>query len=116
MMVSVNRKVSVLVFATLTYGALMAQFPVSPDSTFIRQLDINQRFYKSHDTTWIYSGICKTLKTTVFPGRNTSLPSGTKNLSHIPFLKVHGNLQYDFAYRSLVDTPFSQKDFTQHSL
>lgn len=33
-----------------------------------------------------------------------------------PFLTVHGNVQYDFLYRSLVDTPFSQKDFTQHTV
>ena len=32
------------------------------------------------------------------------------------FLKVHGTIQYDFTYRSLVDTPFSQKDFAQHTL
>lgn len=33
-----------------------------------------------------------------------------------PFLTIHGNVQYDFMYRSLTDTPFSQKDFTQHSV
>lgn len=86
------------------------------DSAFNRLFDINPRIYKSHDTTWIYSGICKTLKTIVLTGNNASLPSGKKNLPPIPFLKVHGNIQYDFTYRSLVDTPFSQKDFAQHSI
>jgi hypothetical protein len=31
-------------------------------------------------------------------------------------LSVHGNIQYDFTYRSFVDTPFSQRDFAQHTL
>jgi hypothetical protein len=31
-------------------------------------------------------------------------------------LVVHGNIQYDFLYRSLVDTPYFQEDFRQHSV
>jgi hypothetical protein len=31
-------------------------------------------------------------------------------------LVIHGNVQYDFTFRSLVDTPFAQKDFAQHSI
>src|SRR5262245_19690566 len=34
----------------------------------------------------------------------------------LPVLKIHGTIQYDFTYRSLVDTPFSQRDYTQHTL
>ena len=33
-----------------------------------------------------------------------------------PFLTVHGSVQYDFLYRSYVDTPFSQHDFQQHTV
>jgi hypothetical protein len=116
MMVCVNRKIFVVVFATFTHGAIMAQFPVSPDSTFIRHLDINQRIYKSHDTTWVYSGICKTLKTTIYPGQAIHLSSLNKADPRPPFLTIHGNIQYDFLYRSFADTPFYQKDFRQHSV
>ncbi|MBO9205230.1 MULTISPECIES: hypothetical protein [Niastella] len=35
---------------------------------------------------------------------------------HTPFLKIHGNVQYDFLYRSFIDTPFSQNDFQQHTI
>ncbi len=30
-------------------------------------------------------------------------------------LVVHGNISYDFLYRSKIDTPFSQQDFRQHT-
>lgn len=33
-----------------------------------------------------------------------------------PFLKIHGNINYDFLYRSYVDTPFAQHDFQQHTV
>ncbi len=105
-----------VIFAIFPCKTITAQFPVNRDSTYIHLFDINPHIYQSHDTTWIYSGICKTLKTTVLIGNNKSLVSANENLHHIPFLKVHGNIQYDFTYRSLVDTPFSQKDFAQHSI
>lgn len=82
----------------------------------VKLFSINPHTYKSNDSVWIYSGICKTLKTTILTG-NKAVPFLNKeNLSHPSFLKVHGNIQYDFTYRSLLDTPFSQKDFAQHSV
>jgi hypothetical protein len=33
-----------------------------------------------------------------------------------PFLRIQGNVQYDFLYRSYVDTPFSQHGFQQHTI
>jgi len=33
-----------------------------------------------------------------------------------PLLTIHGNVRYDFLYRSFVDTPFAQKDFKQHTI
>lgn len=32
------------------------------------------------------------------------------------FIKIHGNIQYDFIHRSYVDTPFAQRDFQQHTV
>ena len=111
-----SKKIFPVLFVLFINGALIAQVQVTADSNYNRLLDINPRIYKSHDTTWIYSGICKTLKTTILTGQHNDLLSERSNLHPIPFLKVHGNIQYDFTYRSLVDTPFSQKDFAQHSV
>lgn len=33
-----------------------------------------------------------------------------------PFLKVHGNVMYDYYYQSGVDTPYQQKDIYQHTV
>ncbi|WP_440135644.1 hypothetical protein [Chitinophaga sancti] len=33
-----------------------------------------------------------------------------------PFLKVHGNVMYDYYYQSGVDTPYQQKNIYQHTL
>ena len=30
------------------------------------------------------------------------------------FLKIHGNILYNFSYRSYIDTPFAQNDLQQH--
>ncbi len=79
----------------------------------VRLLSINPRIYQSHDTTWVYSGLCKTLKTSIFPGQaGFAVTKG----GNAPFLTIHGNVQYDFLYRSFADTPFYQKDFRQHTL
>src|SRR5688572_11840659 len=77
---------------------------IQPDSLFsVRLLSMNPRVYKSGDSTWIYSGLCKTLQTTVCTGKIFDpMSEGQRNLQ-VPFLKVHGNIQYDFIYRSLVD-------------
>jgi hypothetical protein len=32
----------------------------------------------------------------------------------IPFIQVHGNVLYNFTYRSYIDTPFTQQDVMQH--
>ncbi len=32
----------------------------------------------------------------------------------VPFLQVHGNVLYNFTYRSYIDTPFAQQDVMQH--
>jgi hypothetical protein len=36
-------------------------------------------------------------------------------LPKVNFLTVHGNIAYDFYYRSKIDTPFAQKDLQQHT-
>ncbi|MFI5129709.1 MAG: hypothetical protein ACHQFX_06950 [Chitinophagales bacterium] len=77
-----------------------------------RVLDINPRYFRSHDTIWQYSGICKTLKISRFVG-DTRLLNGA---ARKPLIVVHGNVFYDFFYRSYADTPYYQKDFRQHTV
>ena len=82
----------------------------------IRLLDINPRYFQSHDTVWRYSGICKTLKIVRFTGQDNNFLRGNTDIPRRPFLTVRGNIQYDFLYRSFADTPYYQKDFRQHTL
>ncbi len=77
----------------------------------------NPQVFKRGDTLWIYSGICKPLKTithVITPGDLEERVTAREK-STLP-IKVHGNVQYDFLYRSYIDTPFSQHDFQQHTV
>jgi hypothetical protein len=66
------------------------------------------------DTIYIMIGVCKDKwmirkdapKLVAFVGEPISEPT--------PFLKMHGNILYNFSYRSYIDTPFAQNDLQQH--
>lgn len=83
---------------------------------YVKVIDLNPHSFKAHDTIWFYSGICKTLKTTVLTGNDAAPFLNREYKKQLPLFKIHGNIQYDFTYRSLIDTPFSQKDFSQHTI
>ena len=105
--------VTVIVLLTSVYSSAQTEqgkiadstpqrLPTTPDTSFL----VDMKF-------WMTRG-CK-----VRPADSYALPSiNTSAFSenHLSFLKIHGNIQYDFTYRSLVDTPFSQRDFAQHTL
>jgi hypothetical protein len=77
---------------------------------------LNPRVYKRNDTLWIYSGICKPLKISRhFVGAGKIINANAQR-KETPFLSVKGNIQYDFLYRSFIDTPYSQNDFQQHTI
>lgn len=102
----------VMITASTTTGAQQdaSSMAISVDTIpSIRVLDINPRFLRGIDTVWQYSGICKALKVSKYAKQNNS--SGSKSV-----ITAHGNISYDFLYRSLSDTPFFQKDFRQHSV
>jgi hypothetical protein len=83
-----------------------------------RILNANPRLVQIGDSLWIISGICKPLlrirPDTVKPGPVVSAQKATAKPSS--FIKIHGNVQYDFIHRSYVDTPFAQRDFQQHTV
>jgi hypothetical protein len=83
-------------------------------SFYEKIIEINPRIYHRGDTTWIYSGICKTLKTKVLIGQATMVIPANTNVP--PLLKIHGTVQYDYLYRSFSDTPYYQKKFKQHTI
>ena len=82
----------------------------------IKIISMNPRVYKSHDTIFVYSGICKTLKITTFIGEQGQNIAESNSTPDIPLFSIHGSVQYDFLYRSFTDTPFYQTDFRQHTL
>lgn len=79
----------------------------------IRIMEMNPRFLRSIDTVWQYSGICKALKVSRYTKPNGSPLSGPPTKANIA---IHGNINYDFLYRSYSDTPYYQKDFRQHTV
>jgi hypothetical protein len=109
-------KIFFFIFLSCKYAG--AQVIIPPDSISpVKFISINPRVFKSHDTIWIHSGICKTLKITMLTGQQAkSFPGQNTSPYKAPFLTVHGNVQYDYLYRSFADTPFYQKDFRQHSI
>lgn len=108
-----------IVLLVLYKAAISQSVTTNTDSISpVRLIAMNPQTFRnnSNDTVWIYSGLCKTLKTTVLTGKEANpylLPSLSRRT---PFLTVHGNIQYDFLYRSIADTPFYQTDFRQHSV
>ncbi len=108
---------SMIVILIITCKTAEGQIIIPEDSISpIRIISMNPRVFKSHDTIYVYSGICKTLKITKFTGQR-ALSFIDQNAKYKPPLfSIHGNIQYDFLYRSFADTPFYQKDFRQHTL
>lgn len=110
-----NRTLLCLLYLFTSYGLSYGQgsgFTDSIPAVKSRVTDINPRKYQNNDSVWIYSGICKPLKRIIYNKKTTFHTGRTKT----SLLKVHGNVQYDFLYRSLIDTPFYQPDFSQHSV
>ena len=106
-------KAILILFAFLQSATATGQV-ADTSSILPRILTINPKQFKSNDSIWIRSGICKPLLTTLYTGETADHISNEKTKP--AFLKIHGNIQYDFIYRSLVDTPFYQQGFAQHTL
>lgn len=76
---------------------------------------------------WIEKGTCKTYQVVYYQGldrtrglrdigRGNQTAAAGKSRKSAPLLQVHGSIQYDFLYRSYVDTPFTQHHYQQHTL
>ena len=113
-----NRVTYLLMITVLAADVVVAQEisskPVRDSIPYIRVIDINKREFQRHDTVWVYSGICKTLKVSQYLiGKNNVLKQASASNKSIV---VHGNIFYDFFFRSYADTPYYQRDFRQHTI
>lgn len=64
------------------------------------------------DSVYIMTGTCKNNWTVLYT--HTQVQPFIAPAAQAPFLKVHGNVLYNFSYRSYIDTPFAQNDLQQH--
>ncbi|WP_315823161.1 hypothetical protein [Paraflavitalea speifideaquila] len=106
-------------------SSILAQAPTSRFSPSTPSDPIPDLRFDS--ISWYYRAACKgiTRDWLLLPAKkqpgipasnNNSLPAPPAIRQHKPFLTIHGNVQYNFLYRSFVDTPFAQHDFQQHTI
>lgn len=108
--------VIMLLPAANCFGQQNSDTPGSPLPTLN-----GQRSYNIGDSSFILAGNCKSIGFAFF-GRGESVetviltqsPAAVSKPAHTPFIQVHGNLLYNFDYRSYIDTPFAQNDLMQH--
>jgi hypothetical protein len=108
------KKLSILFFMVFFITKSEGQsFSTKLNTEYKSNIREDNRFFNMGDTLFlmITFGSCKNrfgvLYQTVhaLPVQTPSKPS---------FLKVHGNITYNFSYRSYIDTPFAQSNLQQH--
>ncbi|GAO44099.1 hypothetical protein FPE01S_03_01380 [Flavihumibacter petaseus NBRC 106054] len=70
------------------------------------------------DTIWSNNTICKAPSPIHFKTGDKVVQVAQRQTTPgkpLP-ISIHGNVQYDFLYRSFIDTPYSQKDYQQHTV
>lgn len=75
------------------------------------------RVYLWDDSLYVIVGPCKN-NYSIRPKSNNAVPALISAIqkTETPFLTIHGNVQYEYLYKSYVDTPFAQRDFSQHTV
>ena len=66
------------------------------------------------DTIYIMIGVCKDKWMIRKDAPKLVDVVGEPLSEQTPFLKIHGNILYNFSYRSYIDTPFAQNNLQQH--
>ncbi len=114
-----NRHLFILILGLLS-GTLLKGQRLKRGNTFTEQNNflhdngIEKNAYMSiGDTTFIMRGNCKNYWAAFF-AKSISSPVMAQPFHKQPFLVIHGNVLYNFSYRSYIDTPFSQQDLQQH--
>lgn len=104
-----KRKTILLSIFLLTFNGLSAQ--KSERSGNDNLLDSMPEFI-------IRNGPCKNFLVLKIPQKTDELSSMRRlpSSSQKPRTTIHGNISYDFLYRSRLDTPYRMNDFYQHSI
>ncbi len=86
-----------------------------------RPNNVNDRSLDIGDSVFIILGNCKSNMMVAFQKQMpVKLPDNEKYQvpvipkRKIPLLTIHGNILYNYTYRSYIDTPYAQKDVMQH--
>jgi hypothetical protein len=79
--------------------------------------------YNYDSIPWYFRSICKGMQPGWYlkPGAPVlplvqQQPVVIHSPERVPLLTIHGNVQYNYLYRSFVDTPFAQNNFQQHTI
>jgi hypothetical protein len=121
-------------FVSCVFLSLAASSQNSPDRKFSKkeQLQAKQQLSALSSNTYLAEILnedsitiaaieaCKSFKLIHFiknnKERGIAVLRRNDSSSSVPFLTIHGNVQYDYLYRSYIDTPFSQNNFQQHTV
>lgn len=114
-------RITIICFWSLCFFSGFTQ-----DSGFYSKYRIPERIvypgyktiYQKNDSQYIVLGICKNYSIVIsnqYPFKfQTEL--NQEKLIKSAYLTIHGNIQYEFQYRSFIDTPFTQNNFQQHTI
>jgi hypothetical protein len=113
------RTLSVLLLLWQVLPAKAQQQPEEPGREIVKELYSGGRSINIGDSVFILLGICKNnfanrchFIKSEFVSAPVAKPAEEKKAD--PFIKIHGNVLYNFSYRSYLDTPFAETDIMQH--
>jgi hypothetical protein len=96
-------RVAIFIFATLCARPLLAQHSVYA----LKQELPDSLVFRTFCKQYFLFGQAQASTTSV---------DTTTGSPEVPLLTIHGNVRYDFLYRSYLDTPYAQRDFRQHTI
>jgi hypothetical protein len=123
---SMPRLLNILFLTCLNYTCIAQAdtVVVQPDGHTIKKLPVNNlspaRLLQQQTDSGFYlfqlvQSNCKSFRANQYFFPVPPMRSEVKKTPvPVPAIKVHGNITYNFSYRSYIDTPFAQSDLMQH--
>jgi hypothetical protein len=112
------KKVIILFILVLTAQQLLAQRNRSKLNDKKYNESPTEEGYENYlnfgDTIYIMIGVCKNKWIIRRDAPKLVAVVAEPVTAHVPFIKIHGNILYNFSYRSYIDTPFAQNNLQQH--
>ena len=80
-------------------------------------ISVSNQGYFPDSMNWSSQNRCKNFSVSTYY-KKVLVNAVVENIIELrkPLLSVHGSVQYDFLYKSYIDTPFAQQDFQQHTV